>query len=72
MGEPITPEDTCWLHFGAQAGYPERGGSPGLVFLQILTAVLKSFDVEWALPSRCCDLSSFGPQKDLFLSTCVT
>lgn len=42
----MTPEDTCQLHFGAQAGYPERGGSPGLVFLHVLTAVLKSFDVE--------------------------
>lgn len=42
----MTPEDTCWLHFGAQAGCPNTGGSPGLVLLHILTAVLESFDVE--------------------------
>lgn len=42
----MTPEDTCRLHFGAQAGCPKMGGSPGLVLLHVLTAVLKSFDVE--------------------------
>lgn len=42
----MTPEDTCRLHFGAQAGCPNTGSSPVLVLLHVLLAVLKSFDVE--------------------------
>lgn len=64
----MTPEDTCRLHFGAQAGCPKMGGSPGLVLLHVLTAVLKRALMWnrgpgrrcWEL-SRCCDLSSFSP-----------
>ena len=42
----MTPEDTCQLHFGAQAGCLSTGSSPVLVLLHVLIAVLKSFDVE--------------------------
>lgn len=75
----MTPEHTCQLHFGAQAGCPERGGSPGLVGLHVLSAVLKSFDVEQGtgplLPgSRAAAVISLpsAPKRTCFLSTCVT